>query len=627
VAKISLPSIVSALPQDLRNFLQRVREALNGGQIITADDLISSGIAELSPGGSLVPAPTTGVAVDYTPPPAPTNVTASGALQTIMLQWDDPGYANFAHAEIWRSAVDNIGTATLLGLTGTVLYPDAVPSSSTYYYWVRFVSQADVKGPYQGLSGILGQTSADPAEVIDILTANSLFQPGPYYYQATSTVINGVPVPAGTYIASAYIAHGSVGSLQIGTAVIDSGHVRELAVNKLTSGTITGQEITIGEGGNIKSGQTAFNTGSGWFLGHGVDGYSRFSIGDPTGPGLDYDESTGVVRFRGIMELRSGSTVGGISADNIGGWASGLDNTKIDGINIHADSSILTGDVSPQDGSKYSVLSGGEIEFFDYYSGSFKLYKSLKNIVTGTCQDGVQVNLGYFRTAPKVIISPKSLMAYRGAYSSQDQTFVLEANNIYRAGDDWYFTPTAQLQLSANYGTFGQQFDVSGNLAYTPLATYLDLYTGQVNFPANCRSVSISARIGRSYYQIVQGGYPNYQNTTYKATVVATVFIQYYSYGTWILGQSVTIGNDGSYPRYFTYDTVNLSVTSGADIQAVRVYVNFAKGGNVYDPWSYWNPIPSASINTETACIMSGSYSLTSAVISLNGQANYMAIG
>ncbi len=46
--------------------------------------------------------------------------------------------------------------------------------------------------------------------------------------------------------------------------------------------TVTSGGITFSAGGAIKGGQTAYNTGNGWFLGYS-GGFYRFSIGDPGG--------------------------------------------------------------------------------------------------------------------------------------------------------------------------------------------------------------------------------------------------------------------------------------------------------------------------------------------------------
>jgi hypothetical protein len=146
---------------------------------VTWRDLVSNDIVRLiigsrvytgAGGSTFIPVGGTDGELDFTPPPAPTGLTATGALTTIILEWDDPLYTNFNFAEIWRSGEDNLGTAVKIGTTNATLYSDPVAPGSVYYYWVRFVSRADVTGPYQGTSGVRGETSQDPAYLLEILT-------------------------------------------------------------------------------------------------------------------------------------------------------------------------------------------------------------------------------------------------------------------------------------------------------------------------------------------------------------------------------------------------------------------------------------------------------------------------
>ena len=107
---------------------------------------------------------------DLTPPPAPTNLVVSGALSTIILDWDAPRYSNHAYTEIWRSGTPVIGTAERIGMAPGAVYADSVGGGHTYYYWIRFVSTADVSGPYNSTNGTVGTTSLDPGYLLDVLS-------------------------------------------------------------------------------------------------------------------------------------------------------------------------------------------------------------------------------------------------------------------------------------------------------------------------------------------------------------------------------------------------------------------------------------------------------------------------
>lgn len=164
-----LPTVVSNLSPDLRAFVNRVREAIDGkggSKFVTVDDLITGGIATTGPGGTIVPS-TGGGAV--TTPPVPTNVAASGAVQNVIVSWDAPLYFGHAHAEVWGASTNNIGDAVLLGMTPGTIYVDPIGPSATRYYWVRFVNTNDTPGPYNSLVGTSATTGSDVTYTLGLL--------------------------------------------------------------------------------------------------------------------------------------------------------------------------------------------------------------------------------------------------------------------------------------------------------------------------------------------------------------------------------------------------------------------------------------------------------------------------
>jgi hypothetical protein len=163
-----LPTVVSSLPQDLKAFLNQVREALdgrNGDRLITANDLFNSGVAAPGPGNTLLPPP--GL---VSAPITPTNVQASGAIQNIIVTWDDPLYNGHSHAEVWGSSTDNLGEAVQIGMAPGAIFVDSVGPSVDRYYWVRFVNVLGVTGAFNAVAGVLGQTGSDVAYLLATLT-------------------------------------------------------------------------------------------------------------------------------------------------------------------------------------------------------------------------------------------------------------------------------------------------------------------------------------------------------------------------------------------------------------------------------------------------------------------------
>lgn len=167
-----LPSVTSNIPRDLRNFIDRVREALDAtgsDRLVSIRDLVRGGIASIGPGNAVVPVDAIGT---YGTPPALANLVASGALANIILTWDAPRYAGHAYAEIWVSLTNDIASATLLGTSQGTIYVDNVGAAATRYYWARFVNLNGVFGSFNSANGTVGQTGSDPAYLLDVLAGS-----------------------------------------------------------------------------------------------------------------------------------------------------------------------------------------------------------------------------------------------------------------------------------------------------------------------------------------------------------------------------------------------------------------------------------------------------------------------
>jgi hypothetical protein len=168
VSNNKLPSVTSDIPRDLRTFIDRLREIITGsgsGKIVTVGDLVSGGIASVTPGGGIT---TPDLSIDA--PIVPTNVQADGAIQNILVSWDDPLYKGHAYAEVWGADTDDVGVAVLLGTSAGTTYTDFAGPSKVRYYWVRFVNRADVIGAFNAVSGTRGETGPEVQHLLDVLT-------------------------------------------------------------------------------------------------------------------------------------------------------------------------------------------------------------------------------------------------------------------------------------------------------------------------------------------------------------------------------------------------------------------------------------------------------------------------
>ena len=63
----------------------------------------------------------------------------------------------------------------------------------------------------------------------------------------------------------------------------------------ITAGSISGADLTVSGSGFIRSGQTAYNTGTGFWMGQ-VSGVPKFSIGNPSGNYMLWDGSNLIIK-------------------------------------------------------------------------------------------------------------------------------------------------------------------------------------------------------------------------------------------------------------------------------------------------------------------------------------------
>lgn len=111
--------------------------------------------------------------LDLTPPPAPSGLFTTGKAATIELAWAPPpaNYHQLAYTEVWRAPVNNFAQATLLVRAGANSHVDPVGPGATRYYWIRYVSWANVPGPYNASSGTVGASDIEVEHLLGVLTA------------------------------------------------------------------------------------------------------------------------------------------------------------------------------------------------------------------------------------------------------------------------------------------------------------------------------------------------------------------------------------------------------------------------------------------------------------------------
>lgn len=122
---------------------------------------LSSGITFYAPSGDKSPLydPTT----DLATPPSPTNLEASSVFETVFLSWSQSAFSNQSYWEIYRSFVDDLSQAQLVGTSTAQSYVDrTLNPPKTFYYWVRTVSAANVRSAWNSTTGTTVTTGVSP---------------------------------------------------------------------------------------------------------------------------------------------------------------------------------------------------------------------------------------------------------------------------------------------------------------------------------------------------------------------------------------------------------------------------------------------------------------------------------
>ena len=193
--KTKIPAIKNIPPttdRELKIALEAIKEALEVrlGQrgdpldrAVTVRELVDAGLAKQAPtttsgASDFIPGDDDKEPGDLSIPPAPSGLTANGAFTSIVLKWNNPSYGNHAFTEIWRSKANALGGAELVSTAGGQIYTEEVGYNQSYFYWVRFVSAANIPGPWNDTEGTSAQTAVDVGAVLTTLGENLSNLPG-----------------------------------------------------------------------------------------------------------------------------------------------------------------------------------------------------------------------------------------------------------------------------------------------------------------------------------------------------------------------------------------------------------------------------------------------------------------
>ncbi len=116
---------------------------------------------------------------------------------------------------------------------------------------------------------------------------------------------------ASNTIVAANIAAGTITATEIAASTITAAKMNVTTLSSIAAdlGTITAGTITLPSGGHVKSGQTAYDTGTGFWLGNDA-GTVKFSIGNSAGNKLTWNGTT--LGITGTVTASAG-TIGGFT--------------------------------------------------------------------------------------------------------------------------------------------------------------------------------------------------------------------------------------------------------------------------------------------------------------------------
>ena len=270
-----------------------------------------------------------------------------------------------ARASADSAITSNVTTlSSAVGTNTAAIQTEATTrASETAGLYAQYTVKLDVGGKVSGF----GLASTNSASAFAIRADRFYISPPatgggtateiiPFIVQASATTINGVNVPAGVYMDTAFIKDGTITNVKIGNAAIDDAKITTLSASKLVTGTVSvGQEISSSNyvagsagwkiagtggaefsgvtvrgaiyatsgtiGGNaidynaIRAGQSALNTGTGFYLGSN----GTFSVGQGGVKGMVWDGSNiniaspGFTLINGVAKLSGELNIGAMT--------------------------------------------------------------------------------------------------------------------------------------------------------------------------------------------------------------------------------------------------------------------------------------------------------------------------
>ncbi len=288
----------------------------------------------------------------------------------------------------------NISTGAITGGSGVVLFRGGIIGASagvSTFSINATTGAATFAGALSAPTGNIGGFTINSDNIIDAANsfglASTVSGGNDVRFWAGSTFANRATATFrvyedGSVVASSITLTGYVATS--GAAADVNAYGTTISGGKITTGSITATQLSttityagsiiIDTGGLIRSGQTAYDTGTGWWLGD-VSGTAKFSIGNSAGNKLTWNGTT--LALTGTITASAG-TVGGwtIGATTLTGGGVTLDSAGIiTGSTLRTAASGVRIQIDPTNGLSY-YDGGGQIriningEFIDFLTSA-----------------------------------------------------------------------------------------------------------------------------------------------------------------------------------------------------------------------------------------------------------------
>jgi hypothetical protein len=182
------------------------------------------------------------------------------------------------------SVANHIGGANVTTIEGGKISTGVITSTG----YTLLGADTLISGSYMGAGTIFNLDNGSlRSKNFYISSAGDAFFKG--NLTGASGTFSGTVNVGGTDLTAANTLNANTTATNVGLGSVQNLNAQSQAQTGLIAGTtITGGGITLNGGGNIKGGQTDYNTGTGFFLGYHGSAY-KFSIGNASTKGITWD--------------------------------------------------------------------------------------------------------------------------------------------------------------------------------------------------------------------------------------------------------------------------------------------------------------------------------------------------